>query len=102
MRRRGREFDSFGGFVVMVLVGINRFRRFRLFETVFFCYDRCTPFAKWSTYGVSRSVWKPSCDKMETDEMRDGKRAIGRSAGRLNRAIEGSNSDRNGDRMGIK
>jgi hypothetical protein len=28
-----------------MVLGINRFRRFRLFETVFFCYDRCTPFA---------------------------------------------------------
>jgi hypothetical protein len=91
MRRRGREFDSFGGFVVMVLVGINQFRRFRLFETVFFC-------KWWSTYGVSKSVWKPSCDKMETDEIRDGmERAIGRSAGKHNRAID----DRNGDRMGM-
>jgi hypothetical protein len=45
MQRQGREFDSFGGFIVMVLVGINRIRRFRLFETVVFCYDRCTPFS---------------------------------------------------------
>jgi hypothetical protein len=72
------------------MVGINRFRRFRLFETVFFCYDRCTPFAKLSTYGVSRSVWKPSCDKMETDEMRDGKsdRASGIKAQSGDRRIE--------------
>jgi hypothetical protein len=76
---------SRGGFVVMV--GINRFHQFHLFETVVFCYDPCTPFAmQWSMYGFSRSKWKPSCDKMETDEGRDGKsdRMIGSNDDRMN------------------